>query len=108
MREARYSRSFATGCIAGSSVLGLLIPPSVFMIVCAILTEQSGGTLFAAGLFPGMLLSFLYAAYCMVHTKLRPSVAPEAASADCMGLTRGQIGRSLRGGPLIPAPPPPP
>ena len=43
MRENRYSRSFAVGCIAGSSVLGLLIPPSVFMIVWAILTEQSVG-----------------------------------------------------------------
>ncbi|MCW5260181.1 TRAP transporter large permease subunit [Verminephrobacter eiseniae] len=101
MREARYSRSFATGCIAGSSVLGLLIPPSVFMIVWAILTEQSVGKLFAAGLFPGLLLAFLYAAYCMVHTKLRPSVAPEAASADCMALTRGQIGGSLGVGLLI-------
>ena len=59
MREARYSRSFATGCIAGSSVLGLLIPPSVFMIVWAILTEQSVGKLFAAGVFPGLLLALL-------------------------------------------------
>src|SRR6218665_153942 len=101
MREARYSRSFATGCIAGSSVLGLLIPPSVFMIVWAILTEQSVGKLFAAGLFPGLLLAFLYAAYCMVHTKLRPSVAPEAASADCMAMTRGQIGGSLGVGLLV-------
>lgn len=101
MREARYSRSFATGCIAGSSVLGLLIPPSVFMIVWAILTEQSVGKLFAAGVFPGLLLAFMYAVYCMVYAKLRPSAAPEIASEDRVALTRAQIGGSLGVGLLI-------
>jgi tripartite ATP-independent transporter DctM subunit len=101
MREARYSRSFATGCIAGSSVLGLLIPPSVFMIVWAILTEQSVGKLFAAGVFPGLLLALLYAVYCMVYAKLRPSAAPEVASDQQVRLTRGQIGGSLGVGVLI-------
>ncbi|MBL8380286.1 MAG: TRAP transporter large permease subunit [Burkholderiales bacterium] len=76
MRTLGYSRSFATGCIAGSSVLGLLIPPSVFMIVWAILTEQSVGKLFAAGVFPGLLLAFLYAVYCIIHAIIDPSVAP--------------------------------
>ena len=101
MREARYSRSFATGCIAGSSVLGLLIPPSVFMIVWAILTEQSVGKLFAAGVFPGLLLALLYAVYCMVYAKLRPSAAPEMASDQQVRLTRVQIGGSLGVGVLI-------
>ncbi|MGV3727550.1 TRAP transporter large permease [Hydrogenophaga sp.] len=101
MREARYSRSFATGCIAGSSVLGLLIPPSVFMIVWAILTEQSVGKLFAAGVFPGLLLALLYAVYCMVYAKLRPSAAPEMVSDQQVRLTRGQIGGSLGVGVLI-------
>lgn len=77
MRANDYSRSFATGCIAGSSVLGLLIPPSVFMIVWAILTEQSVGRLFAAGVMPGLLLATLYALYCSVFAWIRPEVAPE-------------------------------
>jgi len=101
MREARYSRSFATGCIAGSSVLGLLIPPSVFMIVWAILTEQSVGKLFAAGVFPGLLLALMYAVYCMVYAKLRPSAAPEQTREERVALTRGQIGGSLGVGLLI-------
>ncbi|WP_439608177.1 TRAP transporter large permease [Hydrogenophaga sp.] len=101
MREANYSRSFATGCIAGSSVLGLLIPPSVFMIVWAILTEQSVGKLFAAGVFPGLLLAFLYAVYCMVYAKLRPAAAPEVAHDEQVALTRSQIGGSLGVGLLI-------
>jgi C4-dicarboxylate transporter, DctM subunit len=91
MRASNYSRSFATGCIAGSSVLGLLIPPSVFMIVWAILTEQSVGKLFAAGVMPGLLLAALYAAYCAGYARLRPSVAPEDATAGVLPeLTRSQ------------------
>ncbi|MGN1055956.1 MAG: TRAP transporter large permease [Comamonas sp.] len=81
MRDNHYSRSFATGCIAGSSVLGLLIPPSVFMIVWAILTEQSVGKLFAAGVIPGFLLAAMYAVYCMAFAKLRPKAAPESEGA---------------------------
>lgn len=81
MRASRYSRSFATGCIAGSSVLGLLIPPSVFMIVWAILTEQSVGRLFAAGVMPGLLLAALYAVYCATFATLWPASAPESGTA---------------------------
>ena len=90
MRANNYSRSFASGCIAGSSVLGLLIPPSVFMIVWAILTEQSVGKLFAAGVLPGMLLALLYALYCVVYAKLRPSAAPESANDKEVVLDRKQ------------------
>lgn len=79
MRRAGYARSFAAGCIAGSSVLGLLIPPSVFMIVWALLTEQSVGKLFAAGVLPGLLLASLYALYCVLAASLRPALAPPLA-----------------------------
>lgn len=86
MQAAGYRRSFAAGCIAGSSVLGLLIPPSVFMIVWAILTEQSIGRLFAAGVLPGIALALLFALYCVVRAIRNPqivqaetAVAPESA-----------------------------
>ncbi|SOC06831.1 TRAP transporter large permease [Stappia indica] len=86
MQAAGYRRSFAAGCIAGSSVLGLLIPPSVFMIVWAILTEQSIGRLFAAGVLPGIALAVLFALYCVVRAIRNPqivqaetAVAPESA-----------------------------
>ncbi len=82
MRRLNYSRSFATGCIAGSSVLGLLIPPSVLMVIWAVLTEQSVGKLFAAGVVPGLLLAVLYAIYCIVHAKVDPRVAPEGEEAE--------------------------
>ncbi|WP_417771476.1 TRAP transporter large permease [Stappia sp.] len=74
MQAAGYKRSFAAGCIAGSSVLGLLIPPSVFMIVWAILTEQSIGRLFAAGVLPGIALATLFGLYCMVRAIRSPEV----------------------------------
>jgi len=92
MRANRYSRSFSTGCIAGSAVLGLLIPPSVFMIVWAILTEQSVGRLFAAGVLPGLLLASLYAVYCVLFAKLKPQAAPEGDVADLRPLPGERAG----------------
>lgn len=55
-----YSRRFATGVVAGSSVLGMLIPPSLLMIVYAVLAEESVGRMFLAGIGPGLLLAFLF------------------------------------------------
>ena len=60
MRRAGYDKGFSAGCIAGSSCLGMLIPPSVLMIVWGVLTEQSIGQLFLAGVGPGLLLALLF------------------------------------------------
>ena len=73
MKRFGYHRGFALGSIAGSSCLGMLIPPSVLMIVWGILTEQSIGQIFAAGIFPGLLLAFLFIAYVFVFALLRPA-----------------------------------
>ena len=55
-----YRPRFAVGVVAGSSVLGMLIPPSVILIIYAIITEQSVAALFTAGVVPGLLLSLAY------------------------------------------------
>ena len=73
MKRHGYDKGFALGAIAGSSCLGMLIPPSVLMIVWGILTEQSIGQLFAAGVIPGLLLAALFIIYVFGFSLLRPA-----------------------------------
>jgi len=73
MKRYGYHPGFALGAVAGSSCLGMLIPPSVLMIVWGILTEQSIGQLFAAGVLPGLLLATLFILYVFVFALLRPT-----------------------------------
>ena len=56
-----YTKRFATGVVAGSSVLGMLLPPSLLMIIYAVLAEESVGRMFLAGVGPGILLSLMFA-----------------------------------------------
>jgi len=72
MLRYRYGRRFAVGVVAGSSVLGMIIPPSVMLIIYAVVAEQSVGAMFLAGIFPGLLLTF---AYC-VAIPLFYAIAP--------------------------------
>jgi len=60
MMRFGYKPRFAVGVVAGSSVLGMLIPPSVMLIIYAIITEQSVAALFTAGIIPGLMLSLAY------------------------------------------------
>lgn len=72
MQRHGYSTRFATGVVAGSSVLGMLIPPSLLMIVYAVLAEQSVGRMFLAGIGPGLLLSVLFCVTILLLAKYRP------------------------------------
>jgi tripartite ATP-independent transporter DctM subunit len=72
MMRQGYDKGFALGCIAGSASLGMLIPPSALMIVWGVLTEQSIGKLFIAGILPGLLLAGMYAGYCVITALTRP------------------------------------
>jgi C4-dicarboxylate transporter, DctM subunit len=81
MKRAGYHPQFAVGCIAGSAVLGMLIPPSVLMIVWGVLTETSIGGLFLAGVLPGLLLITYYIAYILYTAVRHPEVVGEARSA---------------------------
>jgi len=62
MRRFGYSRRFAVGVVAGSSVLGMLIPPSVMLIIYAIVVELSVADMFKAGILPGLILAIAYVA----------------------------------------------
>lgn len=74
MKRHDYHRGFALGAIAGSSCLGMLIPPSVLMIVWGLLTERSIGQIFLAGILPGLLLLSLFVTYVLTTAILRPSL----------------------------------
>ena len=92
MKAAGYKHSFALGSIAGSACLGMLIPPSVLLIVWGIITEDSIGKLFVAGVLPGIVLAAFFAAYNMITAKMNPSIAPEPDTlGDVSPLTKGQI-----------------
>jgi C4-dicarboxylate transporter DctM subunit len=72
MRRHGYERRFALGCIAGSACLGMLIPPSVLMIVWGVLTELAIGKLFIAGILPGLVVVTLYIIYILSVARLQP------------------------------------
>jgi tripartite ATP-independent transporter DctM subunit len=74
MKRHGYQRTFALGSIAGSSCLGMLIPPSVLMIVWGILTEKSIGALFLAGVVPGLMVAGLFCVYILGAAILRPEL----------------------------------
>ena len=74
MMRYGYRKDFALGCIAGSACLGMLIPPSVLMIVWAVLTELSIGKLFLAGVIPGVITAGGMIVYVVVAAILKPEL----------------------------------
>ncbi|NNE87673.1 MAG: TRAP transporter large permease subunit [Silicimonas sp.] len=78
MTRHGYTKKFATGVVAGSSVLGMLIPPSLLMIVYAVLAEESVGRMFLAGVGPGLLLSLLFTITIVLLAKTRSDFVFEA------------------------------
>jgi tripartite ATP-independent transporter DctM subunit len=76
MKRFRYDDGLSTGVIAAGGTLGILIPPSAGFIVYSILTEESIGRLFIAGVVPGLILTALFIVAIMIQTHLKPSLAP--------------------------------
>lgn len=72
MRRHGYRTSFAAGTVAGSSVLGMMIPPSLLLIIYGVLAEQSIGKLFVAGVIPGFLLAIAFALMIMAMAHFAP------------------------------------
>ena len=76
MRKHKYDDTLATGCIACAGTLAFLIPPSIAFILYGIITEQSVGLLFMAGILPGMLLAALFIVAIMIITAFNPKAGP--------------------------------
>jgi C4-dicarboxylate transporter DctM subunit len=91
MKRYNYDDSLATGCVAAAGSLGILIPPSTIFIIYGILTEQSIGRLFVAGVIPGIILAALFMAVvsllCLRNPKLAPAGAPTSWKEKLAGLT---------------------
>jgi len=81
MLKHNYSKQIAIGCISAGGALGVLIPPSVLMIILGLYTNTSIGGLYAGGILPGILLSALFCVYiffaCLFNKDLGPALPPE-------------------------------
>lgn len=77
-----YSKAIATGSLAGAGSLGLLMPPSIVLIIYGVLAEVSITKLFAAGLLPGLLIAGIYMFYIGVIAAIKPEIAPHEAGSD--------------------------
>ena len=82
MANASYNRSFAAGVICAGGTLGILIPPSIMLIVYAAIAELSPLRLYAAAVFPGLILAGLYIVYVIVRVSITPSLAPKPKQED--------------------------
>ena len=78
MRRYKYSMELAGGTVASGGSLGMLIPPSVVFIVYGIMTEQSIGSLFIAGILPGLMIALMFCLTIYVQCRLRPDLGPRA------------------------------
>ena len=82
MMARGYSTRLALGSIAAGGSLGILIPPSVTMIIYGIISQTSVGKLYAGGILPGILLSSLFIAYILIRARLQPEIAPAFAGSE--------------------------
>jgi len=78
MTGYKYSKKLSTGTVASVGTLGIILPPSITMIVFGIMTEQSIGKLFLAGIFPALLISFFCIAIIYVWCKIDPALGPKS------------------------------
>jgi tripartite ATP-independent transporter DctM subunit len=94
MLRQGYSPALSTGTIAAAGTLGILIPPSIMLIIMADLMAVSVGNLFSAAIVPGLLLAAFYLAFIFVAAKMRPGLAPPLPP-EMLEVPKGERGRLL-------------
>lgn len=92
MERYQYSGKLSTGAVAAGGTLGILIPPSTGFVIYAILTQQSIGRLFLAGVVPGILLCVLFVLLITVLATIKPALAPRGPSTNWSEKLRGLSG----------------
>ena len=88
MLKAGYEKKLASGVICAGGTLGILIPPSIMLIVYAAIAQVSPVRLYAAALFPGIMLASMYMIYVITRASLNPSLAPKPKEEDVPSLGR--------------------
>jgi len=94
MMRQGYNHGLACGTIAASGTLGILIPPSIMLIIMADLLSVSAGDVFTAAILPGLTLAVLYLLFVMTVAWVKPSMAPPLP-ADLLQVPKGQMGKLL-------------
>jgi len=92
MRRNRYDDRLASACVAAGGTLGVMIPPSILFVIYGLMTEQSIGKLFAAGILPGLAGMLLYMAAVRWVTRRNPELGPAAPRA-----APGERARAVKG-----------
>lgn len=92
LTKLNFDKRLITGTLAAGGTLAILIPPSVPMVIYALLTDESVGRLFSAGFLPGILLSSIFTAYILFKVWREPSLAPRTT-----GVTKEEISASIPG-----------
>lgn len=90
--ERHYDEPLVLGSLAAGGALGILIPPSIVLILYGAITSTSIGALFAAGLVPGLLLGAMYMIYISVRGLVRPSIAPRPPGTEHAGARTRLLG----------------
>ncbi|RLC31986.1 MAG: C4-dicarboxylate ABC transporter, partial [Deltaproteobacteria bacterium] len=101
MLKRKYDKVMVTGVIQAGSSLGILVPPSVVLVLYGMIARQPVGQLWMAGVFPGLLLAGLFIAYIAIRCKLKPSLGPVLSLEERQKITWKEKIRLLNAG-IIP------
>ena len=101
MLKRNYNKVMVTGVIQAGSSLGIMVPPSVVLVLYGMIARQSVGQLWLAGVFPGLLLAGLFMAYIYIRCRLQPHLGPTLSPEELKTITWAQKLQLLRAG-IIP------
>jgi tripartite ATP-independent transporter DctM subunit len=101
MLKRNYDKVMVTGVIQAGSSLGIMVPPSVVLVLYGMIARQPVGQLWLAGVFPGFLLAALFTAYIYIRCRLQPNLGPSLTAEELEEITWSQKLRLLRAG-IIP------
>ncbi|GAI97370.1 unnamed protein product, partial [marine sediment metagenome] len=103
MLKRKYDKVMITGVIQAGSSLGIMIPPSVVLVLYGMIARQPVGRLWMAGLFPGLLMAVMFIIYIFIRCRLQPHLGPPLPPEELKAITWGEKLRLLRAGivPLV-------